>query len=232
MFDNFRRGEKGKDTDKDRQIFDTRIRIRTLIQKVSGNLKAELAVARELKKTGRKNSENYSRIGINYYLLQVLQKADDRLTSIESTNDLNVMMGSLGSVISSVNSLGKTQRKTNTSPVFAGIERLNKTKEKEKGSLQNILRELEKISSPSSETDDLFDLPGLDVIESLINGTGVSENPVRESLEKENPVREHMEEDILSQIYEASEKMPEETAKKSQGSGMKETDVKKMIDNL
>lgn len=153
----------------EQQIVDSKIELRKLMEKLKVMLVREVATARKLKEKGMKSSSNYSKIGVTYYLLQIVQKAYNRLDDLRSSAELSELMGGLSSVIGSINRIGEQTAKPKTSSLLNNLGKMQKSAKSENANLAEMLKGLSVTASEPVEND-LSGLVGLDVIERLING--------------------------------------------------------------
>lgn len=153
----------------EQQIVDSKIELRKLMEKLKVMLVREVATARKLKEKGMKSSSNYSKIGVTYYLLQIVQKAYNRLDDLRSSAELSELMGGLSSVIGSINRIGEQTAKPKTSSLLNNLGKMQKSAKSENANLAEMLKGLSVTASEPVEND-LSGLVGVDVIERLING--------------------------------------------------------------
>ncbi len=153
----------------EKQILDSKIELTKLTEKLKVMLAREIGTARKLKAQGMKSSSNYSRIGIAYYLIQIVRKAYNRLDDITNGAELNELMGGISSVVAGINSIGNQTSKPNMGGLLSGLGKMQTAEKSQNTALTDILRGLGG-SLTESPSNDMTGLVGLDVIERLING--------------------------------------------------------------
>lgn len=151
-------------------IFETQVELGTLKKKYKANLQKELSVARVNKRKNVKSTKNYSKIGVAYYSLLVIDGAEKRINDIASTRDLSVCMNSLASVLYTINGLGGKIEKPQTKRMINEAEKLGKGSEGEEKELAKMLGSMKDMTVGSGkEKLDISSLVSVDVIERLIN---------------------------------------------------------------
>lgn len=170
--------EKKSNTKKslDDVIFETQVELGTLRRKYKATLQKELSVARVNKRKNIKSTKNYSKIGVAYYSLLVIDGAEKRLNDISSTRDLSVCMNSLASVLYTINGLGGKIEKPQTKIMINEAEKLGKGSEGEEKGLAKMLGSMKNMTVGSGKENlDINSLVSVDVIERLINDDPVED---------------------------------------------------------
>lgn len=169
-------------------IFEAQVELGMLKNKYKATLQKELSVARVNKRKNIKSTKNYSKIGVAYYSLLVIDGAEKRLNDISTTRDLSVCMNSLANVLSTVNELGNKIEKPQTKRMINEAEKLGKGSEGEEKELAKMLGSMKNMTVGSSKDNlEINSLVSVDIIERLINGDSVK-NVFEESEEATMPI--------------------------------------------
>lgn len=160
--------KKPNKPDLDTVIQDTKVKLVELRKRYESNLKMELSQARANKEIGKKDASNYSRIGIYYYSLHIIEAAREKLADISSSRELYVSMNELGMALNTINGIRKKTGKVSADAISSGMKKLAGKSSSESGSL---IAALEKLSGLDTTLKDapVDTLVSLDVIERLIN---------------------------------------------------------------
>ena len=156
------------------EILKTKVALRKVKAQYSTILERELRTARYLKAKGMKSASNYSKIGTAYYLLKMVDRAYARLDDIGSTNELNQTMSALGAALGQVNKLSGQLGKNDGRNIMAEAGRLEKDAVREEKQMMDMLKGFSQ-TDKAPKNDFTENLAGLDIIESLINGTSMED---------------------------------------------------------
>ncbi len=156
--------------DIDEVLFEAGKELIKLKDKFAVTLQRELTVARRNKEKGIKNSGNYSRIGIAYYSLNVIQDVQERVRSMTSTRDLYNCMNDMTAVIGMINGIAGKMGKLDPKGIVSGLKKMSGD---DGGASKDLLKTLAALSGAKLETEDnvpIDTLVSVDVIEKLIAG--------------------------------------------------------------
>ena len=163
-------GKKNITKSLDDIIFELLVELSALKRRYKATLQKELTVAQVNKRKNIKSTKNYSKIGVAYYSLLVIDGAEKRINDISSTRELSVCMNSLAGVLSTINRLGNKIEKPKTRTMISEAENLGKGSEGEEKELAKMLGSMKDMSIGSSkEKLDINSLVSVDIIERLIN---------------------------------------------------------------
>lgn len=170
-----KRKPKEKKKSMDMEILELDVKLRRLKDKYEVLLQRELLVARDNKKNGIRNSANYSKIGIVYYSLNIVEEAQKRLRDISSSRELYVSMNEMSEALSTLNELSGHTGKLRPDKLISMWEKI---KAKDTGAGKDLLNTLQALSEAElrNEKDSVpMDfLVSKDIIEKLINGEDVN----------------------------------------------------------
>lgn len=207
----FPRKEKAKveKKDIDQVLFEAGKELIKLKERYSITLQRELAIARRNKEKGIKNSANYSKIGIAYYSLNIVQSAQEKVRDLTSSRELYNCMNQMTSVLGMINGITGKIGKLNPADLIKGIGTMNSDSS---GAGKDLLKTLAALSGASLESKDnvsIDSLVSVDVIERLIAGAD-PENCVKASEGIVTNTGEVM--DVISKVLETEPVKTEETA--------------------
>lgn len=137
--------------EREEAILQCRVTLRKLQRQHRAMLERETRLARELKERRLESPSNDTKIKINYYLLQVIDKTLVRLSQIQDTDELNRTMNEFAGVLASVRKLSSGVEKTEKKALNRGIRRMEKEEKKEEKNLDAVLRSLETAGSGGME---------------------------------------------------------------------------------
>lgn len=106
-------------------IINTDMELRRLRSKYEMILERELQIARLNKKHKRKSNANYTKIGIAYYSIYIINETQWRLQEITTNNELNKAMEDLDNVFRAVNKLEKRIGDVNVEGIVKDLNRLD-----------------------------------------------------------------------------------------------------------
>lgn len=168
-----RNKEEGKDIDY--VMADTRKRLILLRQKYKLNLQRELLIARDNKGKNIRNSGNYSRIGIAYYSLNIVNAAQQRLDELMSTRELQNAMNEMGLLLGLINGMPKKVGKMDSKKVVDAMKRMSGASSGAGKDLVKVLTDLSGAGLERKDTTPVESLVSVEVIERLINGDNVEQ---------------------------------------------------------
>lgn len=158
-----------KEEDMDMMIFKTKAGLIDLEKRLRIILEKELSVARYNRDNGIRKSGNYSRIGIAYYMLNLIDTAKENLDEVSSTHELYKTVNSLGAAIGSINRINGKPDGMNVNSIIKNINKMNsETVAGEK----RMAKDLERFEEGTSKNKGIAidKLVSMDLIEKLING--------------------------------------------------------------
>lgn len=157
----------------DQALLDTDVKLRLLKDRYRLILEKELRVARAEKARGKKNSATYSKIGVAYYSLGVVDAAQERLREMSSSRELFHCMNEMSAALSTINGLSGKIGKLDPKGMVKGMRKMS---DKESGASRDLLKTLSVLSGLETSSEDsvpIDTLVSVDVIEKLINGEDV-----------------------------------------------------------
>lgn len=92
-------------------VLQSRVTLRRLEERYRVMLERELRTVRALKAKNMENASNDSKIRLNYYMLQVIRNAQERLSNITDMTEVNQSMSELNDVLQTVNRLSTGSQK-------------------------------------------------------------------------------------------------------------------------
>lgn len=164
---------KEEEKDIDYVMADTRKRLILLKQRYKVNLQKELLIARDNKEKNIRNSGNYSRIGIAYYSLNIVNAAQQRLDELMSTRELQNAMNEMGLLLGLINGMPKKVGKMDSKKVVDAMKRMSGASSGAGKDLVKALADLSGAGLERKDTTPVEALVSVEVIERLINGDNV-----------------------------------------------------------
>lgn len=164
---------KEEEKDIDYVMADTRKRLILLKQRYKVNLQKELLIARDNKEKNIRNSGNYSRIGIAYYSLNIVNAAQQRLDELMSTRELQNAMNEMGLLLGLINGMPKKVGKMDSKKVADAMKRMSGASSGAGKDLVKALADLSGAGLERKDTTPVEALVSVEVIERLINGDNV-----------------------------------------------------------
>ena len=156
----------------DRAVLDTNVSLDNLKDRYKVMLNRQLMTARYNQKQGiPASSDNYSKIGVAYYSLNIIDTAKKRMQSISSSRELYNCMNELNATLGAVNGLNGKIGNLDTRGVVKELGRMNTGSG---GASADLVKALSILSG--LETGGVQDVVPIDslvsreVIEGLING--------------------------------------------------------------
>ena len=165
--------KRAKEEQIDAAILDTDVKLRLLKDKYRLLLEKELRIARADKNKGKKNSANYSKIGVAYYSLNVVKAAQERLSELSSSRELYCCMNEMSAALSTINGLNGRIGRLDPKQLVKGMKKMTAGGNGASGDLLNTLSVLSGLETASKDSVPLDALVSVDVIEKLINGEDV-----------------------------------------------------------
>lgn len=165
--------KRAKEEQVDAAILDTDVKLRLLKDKYRLLLEKELRIARANKNKGKKNSANYSKIGVAYYSLNVVNAAQERLQELSSSRELYCCMNEMSAALSTINGLNGRIGRLDPKKIVKGMKQMTAGGN---GASSDLLKTLSVLSGLETASEDRVSLDALvstDVIEKLINGEDV-----------------------------------------------------------
>ncbi len=165
--------QRAKEEQIDAAILDTDVKLRLLKDRYRLLLEKELRIARANKGKGKKNSANYSRIGVAYYSLHVVNAAQERLQELSSSRELYRCMNGMSAALATINGLNGRIGRLDPRKIVKGMKQMTAAGNGASGDLLKTLSVLSGLETASEDRVSLDALVSADVIEKLINGEDV-----------------------------------------------------------
>lgn len=159
----------------DKVIMDTDVKLRMLKDKYSTMLSRELRTARYNKSHGKTDSKNYSKIGIAYYSLNIVDKAQTRLQDIYDNRELCKSMGEMSAALGAINGLSVKVGDIDVQDMMKKLKKMDAAAGETDKRLVNALGALSGSDKGGSGGLPIESLVDRDIIEKLINGASVEE---------------------------------------------------------
>lgn len=160
----------------DRAVLDTNVRLDNLKDRYKVMLNRQLMTARYNQKQGiPASSDNYSKIGVAYYSLSIIDTAKKRMQSISSSRELYNCMNELNATLGAVNGLNGKIGNLDTKGVVKELGRMNTGSGGASADLVKALSILSGLETGGvTDVVPIDSLVSRDVIEGLINGEDVN----------------------------------------------------------
>ena len=211
------KGKEKKEEDKadkkergiDDLILDTDTKLRVLYDKYKVILNRELIIAKANKRQNIKNQDNYSKIGIAYYSMLMVKRAQERIRDMKSTRSLYNCMNDLNQALQTLNGLNGQIGKVSAKKTVSSMRQMESASGGSSGDLKktfNALTELNKqLPGQEAKNTGVDQLISVELIERLINGEDV-ERCVREEqgLQESSPA-DGVFADVLSDLADLPE---------------------------
>ncbi len=165
-----KKNELPKKQNIDDTLFDLRTNMSLLKDKYDVILEKELMIARANKRNGKKDSGNYSRIGIAYYSLNIINTASEKLHALTSNREIYNCMEQLGATLGVINGVAGKVPGLNPKGLIYEIEKMARGSG---GASNNLLQTLAALGNANTGLADavpIDSLVSLNVIEKLIDG--------------------------------------------------------------
>ncbi|MDO5538805.1 MAG: hypothetical protein Q4F83_01855 [Eubacteriales bacterium] len=163
----------------DTAVLDADRKLRRLNDDYSLILQKELMIARANQRKGIKNQDNYSRIGIAYYSILLVKKAQERMQELSSTRALYNCMTEMGEALAAINGLSGKVGKMNPKKVMDGMKRMDGASGGVSADLIKTLGRLstleESLSGEDAKNTGVEGLVSVELIEKLINGEDIED---------------------------------------------------------
>ncbi|MCD8361695.1 MAG: hypothetical protein LUC98_01830 [Lachnospiraceae bacterium] len=156
-----------------RNMLETRTRLLKLKDKYRVILQRELLIARANKTKGIKNSANYSRIGVAYYSLNIVDSALARLQELSTNEELYESMNEMSALLGTINGMSGRVGKIDPKGVLGGLKKMSGSSSGAGKDLINTLSALSGTDVSREDGVDVGTLVSADMIERLINGESV-----------------------------------------------------------
>lgn len=161
----------------DAAVLDADKKLRRLNDDYSLILQKELMIARANQRKGIKNQDNYSKIGIAYYSILLVKKAQERMQEISSSRALYNCMTEMGEALSMINGLSGKVGKITPKKVMDGMKRMDGASGGVSADLMKTMSKLsaleEGLSGEDAKNTGVEGLVSVELIEKLINGEDV-----------------------------------------------------------
>lgn len=158
---------RGQKEDISKKLFEDNKQLSLLKDKYSVILEQELIKARVNKRKNIKNAENYSRIAMAYYCLNILERAEERLKGIMTDRELNSCMKGMTELLFSIS--GFKSEVFDSKKLGKAVSMMQGDLGEENKSMTKTLSFLSKLNTEPQQG--VFqDLVSIETIEKLISG--------------------------------------------------------------
>lgn len=164
-----RKEELGIDT----LLLDTDAKLRVLYDRYKVILNKEIMYARAQQRKGIRNQDNYAKIGIAYYSMAMIRRAQERMNEMTSARALFNCMNEMNSALQAINSLNGRLGKLNAKKTISDMKKMSDSSGGASGDLKKTLEGLESLEKtlPGSESRNtgIDGLVSTELIERLIS---------------------------------------------------------------
>ena len=167
----------------DELLLDTDMKLRVLYDKYKVILNRELIIAKANQRKNIKNQDNYSKIGIAYYSMLMVKRAQERMRDMKSTRSLYNCMNELNQALQAINGLNGQLGKVSAKKTVSSMKKMESSSGSSSVDLKKTFNSLnglnEQLPGQEAKNTGVDQLISVDLIERLISGEDV-ERCVRE----------------------------------------------------
>lgn len=171
--------KREKERELDNLLRKSDIKLRMLYNNYKLILERELIVARGNKKKSIQNQDNYAKIGIAYYSMLLINRAQEKMDEMKSYRSLYNCINDLNEVLSTINNLDRKMGKVNVKKTVSSLKKMSSSSggsSKDLKKAYDSLRTQEESMPGEEEKNTGVDsLVSVEVIEKLINGVDVED---------------------------------------------------------
>ncbi len=171
--------QRNKERELDNLLRETDIKLRLLYNNYKVMLHRELMLARGNKQKEIRNQDNYSRIGIAYYSMLLITRAQDKMEEMISYRSLYNCVNGLHEALDAINSLDRKMGKVNVKKVLSSMKKVaassGGTHKELKRATDELKKQEERLSDADKKREESAELVSDELIEKLIQGVDVEE---------------------------------------------------------
>ena len=164
-------------------LLETDMKLRVLYDNYKVILSRELIVAKANKRKNIKNQDNYAKIGIAYYSMLMVKRAQERMRDMKSTRSLYNCMNELNQALKAINGLSGELGRVSAKKTVSSMKKMESASGGSSGDLKKTFNSLNELNGTlpgqDAKNTGVAQLISVDLIERLINGEDV-ERCVRE----------------------------------------------------
>lgn len=175
--------KKKRERELDELLRSTDVKLRVLYNNYKVILQRELIVAKGAKKKDIRNQDNYTKIGIAYYSLLLIRRAQEKMEEMKSYRSLYNCINGLNEALSTLNDLEHKMGKINIKKTLASVKKMagssGSSSKDLKKAYESMQEQEARMPGEEAKNTGVDDLVSVDIIEKLIDGMDV-ETCVRE----------------------------------------------------
>ena len=187
----------------DELLLDTDMKLRVLYDKYKVILNRELIIAKANRRKNIKNQDNYSKIGIAYYSMLRVTRAQERRRDMKSTRSHNNCMNELNQALQAINGLNSQLGKVSAKKTVSSMRKMESGSGSSSGDLKKTFNSLnglnEQLPGQEAKNTGVDQLISVDLIERLISGEDV-ERCVREEQGLQDDIPRGGFADVMSEL--------------------------------
>lgn len=169
--------KKDKELELDQTLRNTDIKLRMLYNNYKLILQRELIIARGARKKGILNQDNYTKIGISYYSMLLITRAQEKMEEMKTYRSLYTCINELNETLSALNSLEHKMGKINVKKTLSSVKKMadssGGSSKNLKKAYESLQEQEERLPGEEAKNTGVDALVSVEVIEKLIDGVDV-----------------------------------------------------------